>query len=273
MSPSPLETAILRMRAAPDDAAARLQFHAELADTELFLWLEAEAEGGSLRPQVFDLSEGRAVLAFDSELRLAGFAGTAAPYAALPGRVLVTMLAGMPPEGAAGSTGVALLLNGDSDHAELLPAEALRWLAATLAGATPSEAEEFPERFEPVALGPHVLALLTPALERRLRGMPGLERAVLAAVVWRGGGRGHVLALEGLPEVARAPLARAVAEALELSGVEAGALDVIFPEKAAMAPIAAVGLALAPAAYVPPAEPRVAPMAPGMDPNRPPRLK
>ena len=264
---SPLDAAASRMHAAPEDLPARLRFHAELADTELFVLLETEVAEGQLQPQVFDLSQGRAVLVFDSELRLAEFAGAAVPYAALPGRVLVPMLAG---------AGLSLLVNAGQPSAAFLPPEALSWLATTLAGAKTEEAEARAARFGAVDLPPAVLDLLRPALERRLRGMPGLSAALLASVLWQDGRRGHVLALGGVGTAARPALAQAVAEALELSGLEAGALDVIFPDAAALGSIMASGLALAPEPFVPPSDSRtevIPAAAPGMDPARPPRLR
>ena len=71
----------------------RLRFYERLADAELFLLLEREAEGGRIAPQVFPLEEGPVVLAFDTEDRLAEFSPGAA-YAAMTGRALAEMLAG-----------------------------------------------------------------------------------------------------------------------------------------------------------------------------------
>lgn len=259
-----LDAAMAAMAAKPEDTGARLAFHAELSRAEVFVLLESEVSGDRLEPRVFDLSELRAVLAFDSESRLAGFAGHAA-YAALPGRVLVAMLAG---------AGLALMLNPDQPHAALLPPEALGWLAETLSAPPPAEGQAVPERFERPDLPEPVLARLVPALEARLSGVPGLAQILLAGVRWQGGGRGHVLAIFGLPEAAEAPVARAVAEALALSGLEAAALDVVFPPAAAAAVLAPVALALAPEPWVAPEEQRLTPgAAPGMDPDRPPRLR
>ena len=47
----------------------------------------------SLTPRCSDLEDGPIVLAFDREDRLTEFTGLPAPYAALPGRVVVEMLA------------------------------------------------------------------------------------------------------------------------------------------------------------------------------------
>lgn len=258
---TPLALALDRLSAG-EGTPARLALFEALAASEVFVLLETEAEGGTIRPQVFALEGGPTVLAFDTEAALAGFAGRAVAYAALPGRVLAPMLAG---------AGLSLLVQSGAGAGELMPPAALDWLAERLAAPAPAAAEGVPQDYGPPRIAPGVLAVLVPALERRLSGIPGLEAAVLAAVRWAGGGQGHLLALAGVAAVAQAPLARAVAEALEFSGAEGG-LDVVFPPPAAMAAIAAAGLRLNPAPWVDP-EARPEPAAPGMDPDRPPKLR
>lgn len=263
--PGALALALARMQASPGDDAARLAFFGTLADSELFLMIEGEAgANGQLSPRLFDLAEGRVALAFDSESGLADFAGQAADYAALPGRVLAPMMAG---------AGLTMLLNPGSDDAAMLPPQALQWLADMLAAPAPAEASARAAGFGPPALDAPALARLRPALERRLAGVPGLGAAVLATMRRDDGGEGLVLALSGVPGPARPALARAMAEAMTLSGLEEGALDVFFPSDALMARIAAAGLplGLSPPAFTDdkaPARP-----APGMDPSRPPRLR
>jgi hypothetical protein len=259
--------ALAAMARAPDDTARRLAFYETFAAAELHLWLAAEArsdDGGErIEPRVFPLSSGPAVLAFDTEAALAAFAGAGAPYAALPGRVLAPMLA---------AQGLGLMVQTDDGGAELISAAALDWLVRTLAAPAPAAGQGVALGYDAPALPPAVAARLVPALERRLAEVPGLTAAVLAGVRWQGGGSGTVLALAGVPEAAQAPLARAVAEALAFAGLEAAALDVIFPAPRALAPIAAVGLPLAlPAPSAP--EAPAAPIAPGMDPARPPKLR
>lgn len=262
-----LDACLQAMAAAPDSEAARLALYAELTRCEVFVLLEQEVSGSSMRPRVFDLSEARAVLAFDSEMRLAGFAGEAAAYAALPGRVLVPMLV-------EAGAGLALLLNPDADHAGFLPAEVLAWVAQTLDAPAPEEQQGRLHRFSAPAVPAPVLQGLVRALERRLSGMPGLERVVLVGAEWDTGAKGHVLALSGLPEAAQAPVARAVAEALALSGLEAGALDVIFPPASAMAQAVQVGLVLNPTPFEMPDDQVVTPgQNPGLDPEKPPKLR
>ncbi|PWE30843.1 hypothetical protein C4N9_03550 [Pararhodobacter marinus] len=269
--PTDLDTAMQRLAAAPADTpaeiSARLAFHAELSRAELFVLLDAEITGDSMAPRVFDLSDVRAVLAFDSEYRLAEFAGTAAAYAALPGRILVSMLA-------ESGEGLSLLVNADAPHASLMSAEAVEWLAATLSGPAPSEGQGVAQSFAAPDLPDSIREPLVAALERRLSGMPGLSGTVLAGVLWQDGTRGHTLALAGLPEETHPAVARAVSEALALSGLEAGALDVIFPPERMMQAIAAVGLPLSPAPFAMDEDQAITPGAnPGLDPSRPPKLR
>ena len=119
-----LDTAHAAMLADPQNDAARLRFFERLADSELFLMLTEEAMGENISPEVFDVADGRFVLAFDREERLAQFAGRPVPYVALSGRVLSGMLAGQ---------GIGLGLNLETAPSSMLvPAEALGWLAETL---------------------------------------------------------------------------------------------------------------------------------------------
>ena len=74
-----LDAAHAKMEAAPQDDAARLRFYERLADSELFLLLTEEAQGENISPELFEVADGRFVLAFDREDRLARFAGQPAP--------------------------------------------------------------------------------------------------------------------------------------------------------------------------------------------------
>lgn len=243
-------------------ATGRLRFFAVLAETELFLLLEREAEGDAIEPRLFPVEGGDVALAFDTEARLAEFAGGVA-YAALPGRVLVELLA---------TQGLGLGLNLDvAPSSTLLPAEALDWLTRTLGVDAPSERDERISELRPPDELPHPL---TDALAERLVGAAGrADRAFLAGVQYAGGGSGHLLAILGARPRDEPALARAVSEALTFSGVEEGALDVVF--LAADHPLATRLGAVAMRFDIPsPAPPRrEPPAAPGSDPSRPPKLR
>lgn len=256
---TPLDQAYAAMAADEDQ---RLKFYERLADGEMFLMLEEEANGAQIKPRVFALEDGPVVLCFDLEERLAEFAGGIQPYAALPGRVIAQQLAGQ---------GIGLGINlGVAPSGMVLPAEAVDWLAGMLDHG-PEEVEAVPESFHAPKGLPD--ALVT-GLDAKLARAGGLAAAaLLAGVTYRGGRRGHMLAFVDAVAGAEAALARAAGEALAFSGVEAGEMDVAFlrSDEAAAASMARVALRFD--LPVPVRAEPAAPAAPGSDPAKPPRLR
>ena len=255
-----LDTAHAAMDAAPDDDSARLRFYERLADTELFMLLGAEAEGDQITPELFEIEDQKFCLIFDREERLSQFVGRIAPYAGVPGRGLVQMLAGQ---------GIGLALNLEvAPSAMLIPAEAVDWLVQTLAH-TPDETEaRLSEVSAPVGL-PEVVVT---GLDRKLAIAAGMARfAYLAAATYEDGMRGHVLAFVDAVPGAEKALATAASEALTFSGIDAGMIDVMFVR--ASDPLAGylakVGLRF----DLPDPEQPQTPGAPGMDPTKPPKLR
>ncbi len=257
MDETPLDLA----QAAGEDAP--WAFWRGFADAELFLLLTTEAQGGDLSPQVFEVSDGPMVLVFDREDRMAGFSPLPVPYAALPGRVLAALAAGQ-------GVSVGLNLGSGAVSEMVLPPEALEWLLETLDG---SALEESAGVVRAVA-APHVGAGAEGAIEAAVSGASGLAgEAILADVMWEGGRRGTVLAFPGVVLRDQPAVARAVAEALAMSGLDAAALDVMFPglETEVTASLRRVGRRYVP--EVPVEEEVLAAVGPGMDKARPPRLK
>lgn len=255
-----LDEAHAAMMASPEDDAARLRFYAALADSELFLLLAGEPEGDRVAPEIFDIADGRFALVFDSEDRLSEFTGRVVPYAGLPGRGLAGMLAGQ---------GIGLALNLQVAPSEMLiPAEAVDWLVATLDHA-PVEAEA---RIEEVTAPVGLPDAVTDGLRQKLALVAGMAAyAYLAAARYQGGGSGHVLAFVGARDGAEQALAHAAGEALRFSGIEAGQMDVLFvqPGDVAEQRLAQVGVRF----DIPQPQARPAPVAPGSDPEKPPRLR
>lgn len=257
-----LDQAHAAMESAPDDDALRMRFYDQLAMSDLVVMLSAEAEGDSIAPELFELGDARFVLAFDREERLSEFAGRAVPYAGLSGRVLAQMLAGQ---------GIGLALNIEvAPSSILLPPEALTWLAETLDHA-PQEADMIPQS---VAAPRGLPEALVQALDTKLATAVGLARkAYLAEVTYQGGVQSHILGITGCVPGAEGALASAINEALVFSGLEAGALDVVFvsDQDALTTELARVGLRF----DLPeiPAVSQIEPSAPGMDPDRPPKLR
>lgn len=262
MTETPLDRAHAAMDAAPEDDAARLRFYERLADGELFMLLFDEPVEGNIRPQIFDTDDGRFILVFDREDRLAEFAKETVPFVALSGRLIVQMLAGQ---------GFGLGVNLTVAPSEmLLPPEAVDWLAQTLEQG-PQEVEAKPQELTPPAGLPE--AVLT-ALDAKLAAATGLAKmAYLVAVTYEGGAKGHLLAFITPAPGAEGALAQAAGEALTFSGIEAGAIDVAFFEASdpMAATLAKVGLRFDLPA---PEEAAQTPGAnPGMDPDKPPRLR
>ena len=256
-----LDAAHAAVSADPENETLRLRFFERLADGELVLLLEREAVGESVEPRVFELEEGPVVLVFDREERLASFTGGIAPYAALPGRVIAGLLKGQ---------GIGMGVNlGVAPSSMLLPAEAMDWLAETL-DEGPEEVEALAEAFVAPTVPPAVIA----ALDGKLARAGGLaSAAVLAGVAYAGGRRGHLLALLDAAEGAEGALAQAMNEALVFSGIEAGELDVVFLASGSPAADAMAKVGLRFDLPAPEVGQNLTPVAPGMDPSRPPKLR
>ncbi|MDO5529194.1 MAG: hypothetical protein Q4F71_07310 [Paracoccus sp. (in: a-proteobacteria)] len=91
------ETALDALCAAPfheQDAAGRARVLSQLANTELFVALDAEPAGDQIALRIFEAGGARLAIAADLEERLSAFLGGAVPFAAMPGRTLAAMLAG-----------------------------------------------------------------------------------------------------------------------------------------------------------------------------------
>lgn len=263
--------------AMPQDPAA-LHFYQLLSETPLFLLLESEPTGAELTPLIFDLAAGPVVLAFDSEDRMGAWAQSvgqgALPYAVLPGRILAALIA---QQELSPSLGLSLGLNfgAESDSEMILPHSALLWLMQMLDVTPAPKAEQIAQVLPMDQAPPALLA----ALAQGLQGAGSLaQRAVLARVAYRSGAQAHVLAFFGVAEAAQPPLARAVAEALAFSGLEAAALDVIFPSHAPQAgrslqAMMQQGHEIPLAQPAPQEPPATARPAPGMDKSNPPKLR
>jgi len=243
---------------ATDSDADRAAFYARLADSELMLLLETEAEGDQIIPQVFPVEGDSFVLVFDTEERLTEFVGGTAPYAALSGKIIVQMLAGQ-------SIGLGINLTVAPSET-LLPASAVDWLETQLQ-TKPAQAEDKPRDIAAPNLPEEIIV----ALDAKLAGATGLAKmAYLVSVTYESGARGHLLALIDAVHGAEGALSQAMAEALHFADVEGAALDVAFFDSSdgMAATLAKYGLRF----DIPQPQEPVAPIAPGTDPRKPPRL-
>lgn len=259
MTTTLLDSAHAAMLTNPTDDKLRLRFYERLADNELYLLLEREAEGDNITPAIFDTGEGRFALIFDREWRLTEFTGISSPFAALSGRTIASLLTGH---------GIGLGVNLDvAPSSILIPSDAVDWLHQTLA-ARPIEVDAMPEEVRPPEGVPE--ALLT-GIDTKLAGAPGLaDFATLNFVVWNDGRRGHLLSFIGPAPGAEPALAQAASEALIFSGIDAGELDVAFfrADDPIGTRLAAAGVRF----DIPDRDQLTVPSAPGMNPDKPPKL-
>ena len=214
---TPLDQAHAAMEAGGE--AQRLQYYNRLAAAELFLVLAEEATSDVVRPRVLELEdEGRIALVFDLEARLAAMSdGAPVPHATLSGRGLIRLLAG---EG----LGLGVNLGGEG-AAFLLDAAGVAWLADILDISAEEKSAQVEELLKPAGVPEPLLAALDAALAT-VEGQA--EAAYLAQASYAGAGQGHLLAfVDPLPGAEEA-LTQAMGEALRLSGLEAGALDLAF---------------------------------------------
>ncbi len=262
MTLTPLDIAHQQMEAAPDDQTASLRFYERLADSELFLMLETDAADDRAKPMIFETGDGPIALVFDREERLAEFFESPTPFVALSGRRIARLLAGQ---------GIGIGVNlGVAPSSILLPASAVSWLQETL-GAHSVVTEAVPVE---VAAPRGLPESLLTAIDTKLANTAGVvARAFLVAVKYEGGTKGHMLALVDVPEAAKDGVAEALGEVLQFSGIEAGQLDLAFlPLDSTILPaISRVGLGFEIPELVLPKAPK--PLAPGMDPENPPKLR
>lgn len=254
---TPLDAAHADVAADPEDETRLNRYYAIFAETEIFLLLEREA-GETADPVTVDPGIGSVALGFDTELRLAGFTGSPSPYIGLPGRALAAMLA---------EAGLGLALNLDEPSETILDVETLAWLAGI-----ESESEMREARPSEVRSPRGVPADLLEAIDRKLARAAGLaSHAVLVDAAYSDGGQGHLLAVFDCAEPARASLARAIGEAMAFQGFGASWLDVAFLDGGdpLAGRIEAVGLRF----DLPEGERPIQPGAPGLDPEKPPKLR
>lgn len=256
---TPLDDAFTAMEAGPDDATLRLAWFDRLAASEMFLLLDEDAVGDRIRPKVFAVDGADLVVAFDREERLVAFAGDVAPFVGMSGRVLAQMLSG---------AGLGMAVNLGTAFETVLEGEAIGWLAGTL-DQVPEAVEDRPDE---VSAPEGLPETLLTALDARLATTHGrASLAYLVATRFDDGRLGHLLAFVEAMDGAEPALAQLVGDALTFSGLEAGSLDVGFfrASDPMCATFAKVGLRF----DLPQLADPLAPVAPGSDPEKPPRLR
>jgi len=259
-NPTPIDCAFAAMQMHEADTIARMRFYETLCDAELILSLENEPTCETLSPHIFSSEGQNYALIFDSHERLADFAQVTSPYAALQGRVIIEMLQGQ-------NIGLGLNL-GVAPSNILLPASAVDWLASTLNRQVHEQSGEPREIFPPE----HLPQSLLRSLSGKLAFATGLAKsASLVSVRYAQGDRSYLLAYIDARQEAHPKLTQIISDAMAFSGIENETIDVAFFNSSdpISSGLARVGLVFN---LVEPEPQKHAPTAPGMDPEKPPRL-
>ncbi|MEL6234675.1 MAG: SseB family protein [Pseudomonadota bacterium] len=263
MTQTPLDAAHAAMMADAESDARRRAYWSRLLGSELFVLLAAEpGHAATPEPRIEHLSEGPIALAFDSDARLGAFLEAPAPTAALSGRRLVALLAGR---------GIGIGLNlGVANSAILLPSDAVEWAASHLAPLHPQTILAEAHQIGPPDATPALIA----ALDARIAALAGQCAEVwLARLTHSDGSATQALAIVGMAAEARPAALEALGEAYRLEA-PGGALDMLFLDATdpALAAFRRNGLGFD-LPQRPALQTRALPGAPGLDPDRPPRLR
>lgn len=256
-----LDRAHERMQADETDTAARLGFYERVADTEFFLLLERKPEGDTLNPLIFPVENGKFALIFDAEERLSEFAEGIVPYVAMSGRAVANMLNGK-------NIGLGINL-GVAPSSILLPGDAVGWLLEKISTG-PEMSGDRPIDLKPPTDVPEVLLQ---ALNTKLALAADMAKcAYLVKTRFLDGRPGLMLGFVNASPASEVALSQAVSEALIFSGIEKGTIDVAYfrQQDEICTVLERVGLRF----DLPTTSKKVRSVsAPGMDPDRPPRLR
>ena len=250
--------------------AERLKFYELILDSEVVLWLAQPAEGDALSPQILPMEGTDFVMIFDDDARLAHAAGQTVDRATLPGRALVSMIAGQ---------GLGLALNlGEAPSAILIGPEGVSWMARIMAQAStrPDQISAQSRSARPLSIEQTDLpqVVLARLAEKLGLSLGQADAAILVKAGYEDGSVGHILAFVGAQPVAQAALIEAANQAIAFSGMsEDTVLDVTL-----VAAGSEMAARLRRTGHVLPMEraspvARKASAAPGSDPAVPPKLK
>jgi hypothetical protein len=263
---TPLDRAYL---AAAADAAPHLSGRVAdaLMAAPLWLLLETEPAGDRFSPQLLELEAGPTALAFDDEDRLIAFTEVPAAHVCMPGRALISLLAGQ---------GLNLAINPGVAPSEIFwDAAAISWAAEALSGDVDAETAQPHALIPPEGITTEALELLGLKLAALA---PALAEAWLTEASFPDGSARLLMVLrlrgdDGDAD-AEADVARALADTGRLAGAALPELDAAFTAEGDALLLRARQVGMGVELPAPPAQPaRAAPEAPGSNPDKPPRLR
>ena len=196
---------------------SRFFFYEALIDTELYLLLEKELEGGVACPKLIETSEDKYALVFDTIARLVDFTEDSSPYLALTGRMVLPMLKEQ-------KLGLGLNLNLAVPSEILLSSRDIDWLQNIV--------EQAPERLDEKITAfskPSIPFVVRDSLHKKLRYLSDfVTEAWTAEAIYLSGHKSQVIVFVDVNPLMHAALAKAVNEVLTFIPHDDKLIDVIF---------------------------------------------
>ena len=199
------------------DEKSRFCFYEALIDTELYLLLEKELEGGVVCPKLIETSDDKYAVVFDTISRLVEFTGYSSPYLALTGRMALPILKEQ-------KLGLGLNLNLAVLSEILLGSSDIDWLQNIV--------EQFPEKLNEKITKfsePSIPVSVRDLLHKKLKYLSEFVAEVWSAeAVYESGHKSQIIAFVDVNAQMHGAIAKAVNEALTFISEESSSIDVIF---------------------------------------------
>ena len=199
------------------DEKSRFFFYEALIDTELYLLLEKELEGGVVCPKLIETSDDKYAIVFDTISRLVEFTGYSSPYIALTGRMAIPMLKEQ-------KLGLGLNLNLAVPSEILLSSSDINWLQ-NIVEQLPEKLNEKITKFSE----PSIPVSVRDLLHKKLKYLSEFVAEVWSTeAVYESGYKSQIITFVDVNAQMHGAIAKAVNEALTFISHESSSIDVIF---------------------------------------------
>jgi hypothetical protein len=200
-----------------NDDKSIFSFYEALLDTELYLLLEKEIEGGIACPNLIETPEDKYALVFDTISRLVDFTGNSSPYLALTGRMVLPMLREQ-------KLGLGLNLNLAVSSEILLSSNDIDWLQNVIEQ-SPTRLSDKITKFSK----PSIPFVVRKSLNNKLSYLSKfVPEAWIAEVIYKSGYNSQLIVFVGINQKMHAVIAKAVNEVVNFTLYDKKPIDVIF---------------------------------------------
>jgi hypothetical protein len=200
-----------------NDDKSRFLFYEALLDTELYLLLEKEIEGGIACPNLVETPEDKYALVFDTISRLVDFTGNSSPYLALTGRMVLPMLKEQ-------NLGLGLNLNLAVSSEILLSSNDIDWLQ-NIVEQSPKRLSDKITKFSK----PSIPFVVRNSLNNKLSYLSKfVPEAWIVEVIYKSGYKSQLIVFVDINQKMHAVIARAVNEVVNFTLYDEKPIDVIF---------------------------------------------